>query len=93
LYQKGLERSLLLEKLRELRHLPDGTPHDWPISLDEGAFEAMLPTLAVALHEQVRFGTDGEGYLTLDLDRSLVWQELSRHTASTLPKAMADRSA
>jgi hypothetical protein len=91
LYQKGLERSLLLEKLCELRHLPDEPPHSWPISLDEGAFEALLPTLAEALHEQVRFGTDSEGYLTLDLDRSLVWQELSRQTANTSPAA--DRSA
>jgi hypothetical protein len=61
--------------------------------LDETAFEALLPTLAEALHPQVRFGTDAEGYLILDLDPSLVSQELSRHGAvtSTSPKVMADQ--
>jgi hypothetical protein len=92
LSQKGLERSLLLEKLRELGHLPDGTPPDWPTTLDESTFETLLPTLAEVLHEQVKFGTDSAGYLTVDLDRALVLQELSRHTASTSPEAMADRA-
>jgi hypothetical protein len=93
LYQKGLERSLLHEKLRELRYRTNELPHDQPITLDESAFEALLPTLAEALHDQVSFGTDGEGYLTLDLDPSLVSQELARHTTSTSPEALADQPA
>jgi hypothetical protein len=91
LYQKGLERSLLLEKLRALSRRSDETTQDWPIALDEDALEALLPTLAEALHEQVKFETDSEGYLTVDLDRSLVLQELSRHTANTSPEAIAER--
>jgi hypothetical protein len=93
LYQKGLERSLLLEKLRELRGLP-GEPRDGrPLELRESTFDALLPMLAEALHEQVKFGTDSEGYLTLDLDQSMVWRELSRHTTSASPEAMAGRPA
>jgi len=92
LYQKGLERSLLLEKLRELIRPSDGTAHDGPITLNEDAFEALLPALAEALHERVRFGTDSEGCLTLDLDRSLVLQELPRHKTSISLEAVADRS-
>jgi hypothetical protein len=92
LYQKGLERSLLHEKLREFNRLANEPPHDRPITFDATAFEALLPTLAEALHPQVRFGTDAEGYLTLDLDPSLVSQELSRHVTSASPKVMADQS-
>jgi hypothetical protein len=86
LYQKGLERSLLLEKLRELRRSQGDNSMSWLIDLDDQAFETSLPFLAEALHERVSFGTDSEGYLTVTLDPTSVAGELIRLLA-TSPKA------
>jgi hypothetical protein len=83
LYQKGLERSLLVDKLRDLRPLRGEGSIDWPLELDDPSFEAVLPTLAEALHEQVTFATDSEGYLTLTLDPTLVTAELMRLLATS----------
>jgi hypothetical protein len=91
LYQRGLERSLLVERLRELRRLGDEAQIGWPVGVDEHAFEPLLPSLAEALHEHVRFGTDREGFLILTLDPSLVARELARLTAASSPNA-PDRS-
>jgi hypothetical protein len=87
LYQRGLERSLLTEKLRELRRLGDEARISWPVGVDENALETVLASLAEALHEQVSFGTDGEGFLTVTLDPCLVARELARLTAVTSPSA------
>ena len=85
LYQKGLERSLLLEKLRQLRQPPGDRGMTWPPELDDRTFEAVLPALAEGLHEQVSFGSDSEGYLTLSLDPALVIGELG-HLLASSPK-------
>lgn len=87
LYQKGLERSLLVEKLRESRRPQGDSSMNWPIELDDDAFEAILPALAEALHEQVSFGTDSQGYLPFTLDPALVMGELTRLWAVTSPHA------
>jgi hypothetical protein len=93
LYQKGIERSFLLEKLRELRYRTDGTAAmEWVTTLDVPRFEHVLPALAEALHEQVTFGTDAEGSLTLTLDPDLVRRELSRLTAAETPPVPSDLS-
>jgi hypothetical protein len=83
LYQKGLERSILLEKLRELRRAQSDPPMHWPVDLDDRAFETSLPALAEALHGRAGFGTDSEGYLTVTLDSSLVASELTRLRATS----------
>jgi hypothetical protein len=85
LYQKGLERSLLLEKLRELRRSQSDHSLDCLTDLDDCTFETSLPALAEALHEGVSFGTDSAGYLTVTLDASLVAGELTR-LMTTSPK-------
>jgi hypothetical protein len=87
LYQRGLERSLLVEKLRELRRPGDEAQIGWPVGVDEKECEPLLPSLAEALHEHVSFGTDSEGFLTLTLDPSLVARELARLTAASSPNA------
>jgi hypothetical protein len=94
LYQKGLERSLILEKLRELRHSPSKHTLDCLADLDDRTFEAWLPALAEALHPESNFGTDSEGYLTVALDPPLVAGELTRlmetsskMTSTTSPEA------
>jgi hypothetical protein len=86
LYRKGLERSLLFEKLRELRCSQGDNSMGWPVDLDDQAFETSLPALAEALHEQAGFGTDSEGYLTVTLDPTVVPGELRRLLA-TSPQA------
>jgi len=78
LYQKGLERSLVMEKLRELWRSPSDHPLECLASLDEHTFDACLPALAEALHPEVNFGTDSEGYLTVALDPTLIATELKR---------------
>jgi hypothetical protein len=83
LYQKGLERSLLLEKLRQLRRSQSDDSLSWPVEMDDDAFDALLPSLAEALHAQVSFGTDSEGYLTVALDPLLVTGELTRLSATS----------
>jgi hypothetical protein len=93
LYQKGLQRSLLVEKLRELRRPQGGSSMHWPIELDDDAFEAILPALAEALYEQAGFGTDSEGYLTLTLDPVSVAGELTRLWAARSSRTPADISA
>jgi hypothetical protein len=85
LYQKGLERSILLEKLRELRGSQSDSSMRQLVELDDGAFETSLPSLAEALHERVGFGTDSEGYLTVTLDPTLVAGELTRLLAIHSP--------
>jgi hypothetical protein len=87
LYQKGLERSLLLEKLRELRRPQSGNSLGGLVDLDDRAFETALPSLAEALHERVSFGSDSEGYLTVTLDPTLVAGELTRLRTLTSSKA------
>jgi hypothetical protein len=94
LYQKGLERSLILEKLRELRRSPSEHTLDCLADLDDRTFEAWLPALAEALHPEGNFGTDSEGYLTVALDPPLVAGELTRlmetsskMTSTTSPEA------
>jgi len=47
-------------------------------SLDDQAFDACLPALAEALHPEVNFGTDSEGYLTVALDPTLIADALTR---------------
>jgi hypothetical protein len=93
LYQKGLERSLLLEKLHEIRTSSATAPGDWPLTLDGVEFEPVLLALAEALHEQVKFDTDAEGYLTVHLDLNLVRHELSHLIPTTFPQGVADLSA
>ena len=78
LYQKGLERSLIMEKLWELRRSPSDHSLDCLASLDDRTFEAWLPALADAFHPEVNFGTDSDGYLTVALDPTLVVGELKR---------------
>jgi len=78
LNQKGLERSLIIQKLRDLRHSPCTHLPDGLSSLDDHAFEACLPTLAAGLHSEVNFGTDSEGCLTVGLDPTLIARELIR---------------
>ena len=92
LYQKGLERSFLIEKLHALRRDTDPTPVAWPTTLDEPGFEQVLPALAEALHEQVNFDIDAEGYLALTLDPDLVRHELSRLTPASAPHSVCDMS-
>ncbi|HXH10846.1 MAG TPA: hypothetical protein VNP04_13925 [Alphaproteobacteria bacterium] len=93
LYQKGIERSFLLEKLRELRQNPNGTsPVQWPTTLDVAELERVFTVLAEALHEQVTFGTDAEGNLTVALDPDLVGREVSRLTTAEAPTAASDLS-
>lgn len=87
LYQKGLERSLLVERLRELRRCQSLSATNEADELDEQAFETSLPSLAEALHEQVAFGTDSEGYLTLTLEPTLVAGELTRLRGINSPTA------
>jgi hypothetical protein len=84
LYQKGLERSLIMEKLRELRHSPSDHSLDCLAGLDDLRFETSLPTLAGVLHPEVNFGTDSDGYLTVALDPSLVTDELTRLMTTSL---------
>ena len=86
LYRKGLERSILLEKLRELRRAASDHPMGWPVDLDDHTFETFLPALAEALHERVSFVTDSEGYLTVTLEPTLAAGELTRLLA-TSPQA------
>jgi hypothetical protein len=78
LYQKGLERSLLVERLRELRRCHSPSSTSGLVELDDHAFETLLPSVAEALHERVAFGTDSEGYLTVTLEPTLVAGELAR---------------
>lgn len=92
-YQKGIERSILLEKLRDLRRSAGTIPEQWPTTLDDPRFEQVLPSLAAALHEQVKFDTDAEGYLTVALDPDLVRHEFSRLTTVASPQINADQSA
>jgi hypothetical protein len=92
LYQKGLERSLLLEKLRELRRSHSEAALSWPVEMDDHAFETLLPSLAEALHARVSFGADSEGYLSVTLDPTLVAGELTRLRATMLPGAAANTS-
>jgi hypothetical protein len=87
LYQKGLERSIILERLRELRRAESDHPVGWPVDLDDHTFEASLPALAEALHERVSFVTDGEGYLTVTLEPTLAAGELTRLLATSPPPA------
>ena len=87
LYQKGLERSLVMEKLRELWRSPSDHPLECLASLDEHTFDACLPALAEALHPEVNFGTDSEGYLTVALDPTRIADELTR------PKATSSKMA
>jgi len=83
LNQKGLERSLILEKLRELRHSPSAHTLNCLVSLDERSFGSCLPALAEALHPEVNFGTNSEGYLSVALDPTMIAGELTRlRTAS-----------
>jgi hypothetical protein len=82
LYQKGLERSALVEKLRELRRTPIDHSLRALVDLDDHAFEASVLPLAEALHERANFGVDGEGYLTVTLDSTLVAAELTRLLAT-----------
>jgi hypothetical protein len=86
LYQKGIERSVLLEKLRDLSRCQTDNSMSWPVDLHSQAFEASLPALAEVLHEQVNFDTDSEGYLTVTLDSTVVASELTRLLA-TSPQA------
>lgn len=83
LYRRGLERSLLVEKLRELQRPQGGGSVFGLMELDDQAFEAILPALAEALHERARFGTDNDGYLSLTLDPASVTSELMRLSAAT----------
>jgi hypothetical protein len=85
LYQKGLERSLLLERLRELQRSQSLSSTSGLVELDDQAFETSLPSLAEALHEQVTFGTDSDGYLTVTLEPALVAGELTRLMAINSP--------
>ena len=78
LHQTGLERSLILDKLRELRHSPSDHTLNCLTSLDERSLETCLPALAEALHPEVDFGTDSEGYLTVGLDPTLIAREFTR---------------
>jgi len=78
LYQRGVERSLLVEKLRELRRSQGESSEPWPVTPDDQTFEQLLPLLAEALHEQANFGADGDGYLTLTLDPTLLASALTR---------------
>jgi hypothetical protein len=87
LYQKGLERSLLIERLRELRRCQSLSSTSGLIELDDHVFETSLPFLAEALHDQVAFGTDSEGYLTVTLAPSLIAGELTRLIAKSSPIA------
>jgi hypothetical protein len=87
LYQKGLERSLLIERLRELRRCQSFSSASGLIELDDHAFETSLPSLAEALHNQVAFGTDSEGYLTVTLEPTLIAGELTRLVAKSSPTA------
>ncbi|HSF29610.1 MAG TPA: hypothetical protein VLK82_03935 [Candidatus Tectomicrobia bacterium] len=89
LYQKGLERSLLIEKLRELRRNQSLSSTSGLVELDDHAFETALPSLAEALHEQVAFGADSEGYLTVTLEPTLVAGELTRLVAINSPTVSA----
>jgi hypothetical protein len=84
LYQRGVERSLLVEKLRELRRSHSESSIDWPVGLDDHTFETLLPALAEALHEQASFGTDDEGYFTLTLDSTLIAGALTRALTTPL---------
>jgi len=83
LNQKGLERSLILEKLRILRCSPCNPPLDCLAGLDDRSFETCLPALAEALHPEVNFGTDSNGYPTITLDLTLVGDELTRLMVSS----------
>jgi len=78
LYQKGLERSLIMEKLRELRRSPNDHLPDCLTGLDDGRFEACLPALAEALHPGANFSTDSDDYPTVTLDLTLVADETTR---------------
>jgi hypothetical protein len=87
LYQKGLERSLLIERLRQLRCCQSFGSTSGLIELDDHTFETSLPFLAEALHDRVAFGTDGEGYLTVTLEPTLIAGELTRLMAKSMPTA------
>lgn len=78
LYQKGIERSLIMHKLQDARRLRGDDALPWPVELDDNAFERVLPTLAAALHERVTFETDKDGYLALTLDPVLIVSVLER---------------
>lgn len=78
LYQSGIERSLIMQKLRDSRRLQGGDALHWPVELNDNAFESVLPTLAEALHECVSFEIDNEGYLALTLDPALIVSALDR---------------
>jgi hypothetical protein len=88
---KGLERSLVLEKLRELRSSPSDRILSCLVSLDAGSFETCLPALAETLHPQANFGTDSEGYPTVALDPILIAGELTRlrKTSSQMTSAIS----
>jgi hypothetical protein len=93
IYQNGLERSLLLERLRELRCPQSDGAMGWPVEMDDKAFEILLPPLAEALHAQVSFGSDSEGYLSVTLNPSLVTGALTRLLATMSPPAAANASS
>jgi hypothetical protein len=78
LYHKGLEHSLIMEKLRDLRRSPSDHLLGCLADLDDHSFETYLPALAEALHAKVEFGTDSDGYATVTLDSSLIADELTR---------------
>jgi len=78
LYHKGLERSLIMEKLRDLRRSPSDHRLGCLASLDDHSFETCLPALAEALHPEVEFGTDSDGYATITLNPILIAGELVR---------------
>jgi hypothetical protein len=90
LYQKGLERSLIMEKLRELRRSPNDHPLDCLTELDDGRFEACLSALAEAVHPEATFGTDSDGYPTVTLDLSLVADKLMRLMMASKMTSMLD---
>jgi hypothetical protein len=93
LYQKGLERSFLLEKLCDLRRDTDVTPRAWLTTVGDADFERVLPALAEVLHGQVTFTTNAAGYLDVTLDPALVQRELSHLMVDAPAQTARDRSA
>jgi hypothetical protein len=88
LYQKGLERSCLLEKLCDLRRGTDATSGEWLTTVGDTDFARVLPALAEALHGQIDFTPNAEGYLDVTLDPALMKCELS-HLMGDAPAQMA----
>jgi hypothetical protein len=78
LYRRGIERSLLLQKLRDLRQAQGDASISWPVELTEPAFDTLLPALAEALHESASFSVDENGHPAIALDPALITSALDR---------------